>query len=329
LLPLFIAILGLSFRPGNTWSDVQIQEAMTLARTNPDRAISYVNEQGVTAYDFGRDLSNVGKLDLALDWYRALGKHTDDAQYLYGTAWTHWIRGETSLSLKAANYIINVSGGSSLVLARTHYLLALIYSGKRFICLARAEALQSLELYQELGKRGGQFNNMYVLTIIETYDRDFEKARQWLEQSRPLRHKNTSEAYLLELEGEIFFHEGEYENSLNFFLRAEEEFREQELPRNAVNALTKVGLLFLLTGNKEKGYETLTRIDTLVAEMNLYKYYLSNNASWILLYRCYGYDTFELTNEIQVWLDEPENDAGGSLQNLLEFVQNVPCPTFQ
>ena len=69
--------------------DIHEKSVYLLRNNGVDAAIAYVQENSSKSlYDFGRELSFLGKTEEALEWYASLTKKFNDPKYFYGKAWT-------------------------------------------------------------------------------------------------------------------------------------------------------------------------------------------------------------------------------------------------
>jgi len=88
----------------NSWDDNEITSIFD--GIDVTAALDRVEAKGITPYDFGRDLLDMGYPDKAKEWYVAVGIHTKDLQYVYGLAWAKWYSGDNTGAINESIFII-------------------------------------------------------------------------------------------------------------------------------------------------------------------------------------------------------------------------------
>lgn len=173
-------ILAMCFISANVfagdWRNSEIDRIFDTLFTNGAlAAAAEVETYGVTTYDFGFDLLEMGLKEKAHTWFSAHSQINNDLNFAFGKAWVEMELGNLLEAMRTANNLLSSSEG--IAKARTHYLLGVIYIKSGSLDYGRNELNNALLIYTELSKNGGIDLCNRLLSSTKTIIIDFDPPR--------------------------------------------------------------------------------------------------------------------------------------------------------
>ena len=313
-------------------TDVEIQQALALVDKQPEKAIALVTSLRVTPYNFGRNLVTAGKTEEALTWYVALTIATDDPQYVFGKAWTHWRKGEVHQALEDGAYLLTLKLADK-VLARTHYMLGMIHLSRQGLKLADKHIAASLTAYRKLGMNGGQYLCHMARAFIALERNAFDHAEASAELALSFNNRLRSPYSLgkyYEVYSSIHFSnppaKPNFAEALHYAALAQAEFEKSGENEHLYVSLATQGLLHAFLGDFEAAFRIATKVDDFGRPKKYAYLGYYNSLTWMYLHRCNDLadDVAQMKVALQDWSKEKQN--GKRLERLLYLVENIPCP---
>ena len=333
----------------NTWTQEQIDTVFALlsagdataydsphGRKMVQTAMTLVQEQGVTPYDFGRDLFSLGEGQRALQWYEALAIATSDHQYLYGLAYYEWKLGNTDRALKDANFLLS-KNPPPLIHARTSYLTGRIHLENRQYQAAERDLQAGLVAYQSIeGKYGGEFLCLTLLAEAAIHQKHFDAGINFLD--RALRANERLEAagmrpyglgFYYELQAQIHFEQREYQEARDLFTKSRDTFLASKQHANAEEVLVKIGLMTLLCGQPKQALEIASSIHNRLETAPNPRIAMYNNVTLMKISQCGNrLQEFEERKALNLtWATS--NPGGQALLELMHYIEQHPCPALE
>ncbi len=331
ILSLFFSAIACS---QNTWDDDEITRIFD--GIDVTAALQRVEEKGVTPYDFGLKLLNMGYPDKAKEWYVAVGIHTKDLQYVYGLAWVKWLTGDSQGALNDSKYIL-ARKPTPLIKARTLYMLGAINVDEYKFGAAQEYLQAGFEAYGELNKPGGQYLCLSMMAMGAVFERNLDKVEQLLEQSLEYNEKNGQRGYkpddmgrTYEIISELRFAQGNYDSSLLAAQQSVEAYRTALKHSFADEVEAKVALLYFLNGEPKAARKLATQLwekHHTARDRGRLLAYNSITLMKISLCAQRNEDAAEKELAARAWANS--GPGGKALIKLLEWIKDTPCPEWR
>lgn len=295
-------------------------------------ALRLVENEGRGAYDFGKALRKMGKLDLALEWSLAMVKITkgeEKAKFYWSKAWTHHKRGENDLAMEDCLIMIEADL-PDLFTAKTKYLMGKIYLDKKDLVRAKETFNESIEVYRQLEKLGGLYlctMELAELTIV--HDGNLDEGLKLINLALSYNAQKPNPYGLgrsLELRSEIYFQKANYPKSLEFARTCRDAFFQEGNWGNALFADIRIGLLHAFMGNFTAAYDKARQNEQEIVSTNNIIAFQYNNLIRIFLERCQELKNEGIYNIYKDAYDWAEEENHSNLLELLAHINTVQCP---
>ncbi len=332
---LLVLCLTIPAMAQTSWEDREIDDIFALVKTDVPAAISLV-EKKVSAYDFGIELLEVGKGDMALEWFRLLTIATNKYKHLYGLAWTKWKTGDYDGALKDALYL-SKQDLEPLLAARTFYMLGSLCIESRIFDDARVNLNAGLETYRTIDKYGGQHICLILLAAVEVYEGNFDKVMPLLDQALEADRKNQAAGYnsygmgpYFDIKSEMHFWTGDYRAALEANQLARSAYLEKKDYTAADGAFVKIGILKFILGEPREAHAIAVELWNRYNNTTGSRILAYNNVLLAKLSQC-GQDDEDYQARVDGVRTWAQGKPGGQmLLDLQNFVlDKVPCPEIQ
>jgi len=326
----------LSFQTMGTADDRQYM--VRLVNRNPQRAVELLEEKKIDPYSYGSRLLMEGEKELALEWYQGLVNFYKDPKYLFGRARALWRGGNKKAAIRDCEYILTLDNSEPIVLARTHYLLGSIAHHSGNMGKSESEFLESLVIYQDLGKAGGQYLCLIELAQLYADQRNFDTAIATLDEAlaanEALEERGFpaySKGRYYEISGNILYAQGDFNGALGEYIKSETDYRIDKETVQAEQVLAKIGLLHYMTGTPSKANaisnELWTKYHNDPKNARLMAY---NNVTLMLLDRCSQEEAAAEARKKAALEWSQESSDGDRLRQLIQYLETYfPCPEWR
>jgi hypothetical protein len=195
------------------------------------------------------------------------------------------------------------------------------------MAVASQHATSSEQFYSDLGKNGGLYlaNMLHARIAIweDQYDEGESYIKKALEYNGKIK-KPYSNAQAFELRSEIAWLKKDYALSLEYALKSRDAYLEENEEVSGWHLSARVGLLHAIMGDFQSAYAIAKVVGATAKGKNLEKLLMYNHITWIYMDRCKGYDFSARKKEVERWIEF--QGEGGELKDLLQYIEDIPCP---
>jgi len=322
--------------PQVTWDGPKLDEFSTaLKQYGVEHTRQKAKDHEISLYDIGVKILRIKGPAEAMIWYKALADELGEPLYLYGMARCQWKVRDLDSTKSLCLDLLELEP-DTLMKARVYYLLGRVeqYQSTRKVALRYYQ--DSFEHYGKLGKNGGRYLACFGIASTLVEEGNFAGAREYIKRAREfnlLVPKPYPDAHLLHLEGEISLLTGEFDEA-RFKYEQGLQSLDPDNGDNETRAVLELKIYFLdvLHGYYEDGLDQSEQLEETFLEMRDPVKYHTNAIIRLLIFRCGGKMGTEKYDRARKQITDFTNNhdsVGKRMNELLEFVERIPCPTLE
>jgi len=300
-----------------------------------ERAITYVEAFGFSAYSFGAHLYQQGHEQKCIYWYEAAGMATNKPDYFYGRAWYLWRSGYAEAAIRDIEFMTQKEL-PPIIEARTYLLRGRINIESRFFEEARSDLSHALAMYQSIeGKYGGQFLCLTELARLELELGNLEGVEPLLKEAIEADRKNAEAGYkpyglafVHEIRAGVLFKQKNWEAALEENEISQALYLERGKNESALAIQVKIGLLQFLNGNPKEAHRIASDISQRIEGSGRHQIRAYNTVTLAMISLCSGMaDDYETRKQAALSWARPEN-GGEHILELIDYLEKkIPCPS--
>lgn len=251
----------------------------------------------------------------ALDWIK--DPRTPRERYIQ--AWTHFAKGELEkaafLNRPLQNVRIDLKTRADAL-----YLAGLLEerkgSNQTMVLYSSA-----VDLYADLGKMHNMHQTYLTMAYFLVNQKDYGLAQRYLDMATTLPIEGPDPAYFYEVESELDFGLGRYENALLASRRSLAAYEGRDVVATT-RMKSNVGFYQILTGDSEGGLWTSLEAERMILEQGLGKLYHYNLLNFYLHQKCVGLGGEAYARMIESAIVENDDH---SLKKYMDFARTFEC----
>ncbi|CAM2065385.1 Tetratricopeptide repeat protein [Sulfidibacter corallicola] len=288
---------------------------------------AHLAQRGTTPYKYGLSLvSHINSND-AQWFFEELALATNDPEFVFGRAWIHWKKGNIPLAERDALFVLE-QRPRPIVAARCNYLLGFVWTETNQYDKALEAFERAFTGYAALNKPASMLRTLKGFAYATINLGDLDAAESYLERALDLANQlnpHPNLGYFFELKTRISFAKGDYVESLRYSRLCYEEYAKINDLESMVSARINIGFFNVLNGNLREGIENALEADRHIKIHNFVRASRTNNAVWMLIYRCRNQDYQTLERDLKEWIAHQNDEM---LESLRRFVTECECPDF-